>query len=503
MKPIKKIAIYVQASVLVCFVAGCDDFLTQTNPTDLTINNYFTKPEHVESTVNAIYADLRTVTDGGGLSGAAWLMLEMPTGLANTVALGAAGQKNPPILNLTNTPANEYMLIWWNSSYKAIANANVVIAKTPSVPMDPALAKRYLGVSKFLRAFNYYNLVRIFGEVPLVTEPVDVSSDQLFPERASIADVYKLIVEDLQAAEQSGLSFKDESGRVSLGAVKTLLASVYLTMAGYPLQAGADYYALARDKAAEVMSSGQFALFDSYEDLRKKATENSGEHIFMIQYDQSIINRMGFQEIFLPYNTGISQSGSEAGMLFPQQEFVASYEPGDKRVEEKQFYFTEYTLKADRTRTVQFAPHIYKWHDPVAVSQTGLSGLNWPLLRYAEVLFIYAEAENEASGPTQAAFDAVNEIRNRAELPDLSGLSQAELREAIWREKWHEMCWENKTWFDMVRLRKAYNPVTNLFEDFVGYKFVYGPTLSETELLFPIPLTEIGNNSHLSQNPGY
>jgi hypothetical protein len=395
------------------------------------------------------------------------------------------------------------MMTWWNSAYKGIANANVVIQKTPAVPMDEALAKKYLGASRFLRAFNYFNLVRIFGPVPLVTEPVDVSSEQLFPERAPVADVYDLIVEDLQYAETSGLPLRDETGRVSLGAVKTLLASVYLTMAGYPLQGGAEYYALARDKAAEVMNSGEFYLFDSYEDLRRKTTENMGEHIFMVQYDQSIISRMPFQQIFTPYNTGICQSGTEAGMLFPQIEFVQSYEPGDKRVEEKQFYFTEYTLKADRTRTTQFAPHIYKWHDPVAVSQTGLSGLNWPLLRYAEVLFIYAEAENEVSGPVQEAYDAVNEIRDRAELPALSGLSQSELREAIWRERWHELCWENKTWFDMVRLRKAYNPTTNLFEDFVGHKFVYGPTLTERELLFPMPLSEIGNNSKLSQNPGY
>jgi hypothetical protein len=119
------------------------------------------------------------------------------------------------------------------------------------------------------------------------------------------------------------------------------------------------------------------------------------------------------------------------------------------------------------------------------------------------VLFIYAEASNEASGPTQDAYDAINQIRERADLSDLSGLTQNEFREAIWKEKWHELCFENKTWFDMVRLRKAYNFTTGSFDDFVGHKFVYGPTLSEKDLLFPIPVSEIQNNKNLTQNLGY
>lgn len=129
--------------------------------------------------------------------------------------------------------------------------------------------------------------------------------------------------------------------------------------------------------------------------------------------------------------------------------------------------------------------------------------MNWPVIRYPEVLLIYAEAENEISGPNAEVLEAVNQIRRRANIPDLNGLSQQQLREAIWKEKWFELCFEGKIWYDMVRIRKAFNLSSRNFEDYVGHTFVYGPTLGEKELLFPIPAPEIRNNGNLSQNPGY
>jgi hypothetical protein len=185
-------------------------------------------------------------------------------------------------------------------------------------------------------------------------------------------------------------------------------------------------------------------------------------------------------------------------------EFVESYEPGDKRAQEKQFYYKTYTLSQDRNTTVDLGGYyIYKHFDTEAHLTTTSSSLNWPLIRYAEVLLTYAEAINEVSGPTPEAYEAVNKIRRRAELPELSGLTQEQFRKAVWRERWHELSFENKTWYDMVRLRKAFNVTTGEFEDFVGHTFSYGPTLQQRELLFPIPTAEIRNNDKLVQNPGY
>lgn len=106
-------------------------------------------------------------------------------------------------------------------------------------------------------------------------------------------------------------------------------------------------------------------------------------------------------------------------------------------------------------------------------------------------------------GPSATVLNAINLVRKRAELPALEGLSKDQLREAIWRERFYELSFENKTWYDMVRLRKAFNVSTKKFDAYVGHKFSYGPTLSEKELLFPIPTAEIRNNNKLKQNKGY
>lgn len=211
-----------------------------------------------------------------------------------------------------------------------------------------------------------------------------------------------------------------------------------------------------------------------------------------------------WQVSIVPYNRGISAYSSETGGIFAQESFVRSYEPNDKRTREKEFYYTKYTLRADRTKVLELGDYyIFKHFDELANLTTTSSGLNWPIFRFAEVLLIFAEASNEVSGPNSQAYEAVNAIRKRAELPDLAGLSKDELREAVWREKWFELSFENKTWFDMVRIRKAFNVTTRKFDEFVGHKFVYGPVLKERELLFPIPTAEIRNNTNLVQNPGY
>jgi hypothetical protein len=480
--------------------SACSDFLEETDKSNFTVDNYFTRPEHATSAVNSTYDNLKTTT-GGGFGGAPWMMLEFGTGLANT-ELGQA-QNSIFVRNLVNTSDNEYSRVYWVASYKGIGNANLVLAKVPGIAMDEVAKKKALGEARFLRAHYYYNLVRIFGKVPLITEPVELSSPALYPDQASEEQVYKLIVDDLVAAESAGLPFTDPSGRVSTGAIKSMLASVYLTMAGYPLQKGAEYFKKAADKANEVITANQYSLFTTYDDLHSPARKNIGENIFMVQFATNI-QPSGWQTSIIPYNQGISAYSDETGAIFANKEFVESYEKGDLRAQEKQFYYRSYTLSNDRNTVVDLGGYyIYKHFDTQAHLTTANSDLNWPLLRYAEVLLIYAEAANEVSGPTADVYEAVNKIRRRAKLPDLMGLTKEQLRESIWKERWYELSFENKTWFDMARLRKAFNVSTKGFENFVGHKFSYGPVLKERELLFPIPTAEIRNNSKLKQNTGY
>lgn len=479
---------------------GCSDFLEETDPSNITADSYFKTAEHAETAIYSIYSDLRSVR-GGSYGGSPWLMLEFATGLAES-DLGQADNSNI-IRNLTNTSDNAYGKTYWDSSYQGIANANLAIANIPDIAMDEGQKNKLLGEARFLRAYYYYNLVRIFGMVPLITDPIDLSSENLYATQETVENIYTLIVDDLTSAETSGLPFNDTSGRVTLGAVKSLLSSVYLTMAGNPLQKGAEYYQKAAEKAKEVIDSGAYNLFPEYADLHDPAKNNIGENVFMVQYE-AFVDPSDWQPLIIPYNMNISAYSAQTGAIYANQEFVNSYDEGDKRTAEKEFYYTTYTSKFDRDETIVLGGHfLYKHFDITANLETASSDLNWDLIRYAEVLLIYAEATNEVSGPTAETYAAVNGIRSRAELPELSGLSKEQFREAVWKEKWHELSYENVTWFDMVRLRKAFNVTTGSFDDFVGHEFVYGPKLTERELLFPIPTDELRNNENLVQNAGY
>ncbi|HRP31800.1 MAG TPA: RagB/SusD family nutrient uptake outer membrane protein [Agriterribacter sp.] len=480
-------------------VTGCSKFLDESDPSNFSTGSYFTKPEHAKSSVNSIYASMRDPMNSG-FGGGAWMMLEFATGLAGT-DLGQA-VNSYFVKDLTNTADNGYGLTIWTSYYRGIANANASIKYVPNIVMDENQKKRLLGEAYFLRAWYYFNLVQMFGNIPLVTEPVNLQSEQLRPTQAAPEEIYTLIVNDLQTAEQSGLAWKDETGRVSLGAVKSLLAKVYLTMAGFPLQKGLSHYTLASNKAKEVIESGQFKLFDDYTDFNNTAMKNKEENIFMIQYLSGTL-ASNWQVSIVPYNKNISKYSDETGGIYATTAFAQSFQPNDKRAKEKEFFYTTYTNQDNRNLEVELGGYfIYKYFDNDAHLNTASSGMNWPVLRYADVLLIFAEASNEVSGPDLEAYNAVNAIRTRAELTDLSGLTKDQFREAVWKERWYELCFENITWFDMVRLRKAFNVSTKQFDDYVGHKFSYGPTLTSRELLFPIPTSEVLNGK-LTQNAGY
>tara|TARA_R110002012_G_scaffold216372_4_gene387479 strand:- start:2489 stop:4003 length:1515 start_codon:yes stop_codon:yes gene_type:complete len=501
--PIKNKLQVLFVGTLLFLGTGCSDFLDEIDPSNITADSYYQTAEHAQTAVTAAYSNLKDIR-GGSYGGGPWLMAEFATGLADS-DLGQADNSNI-IRNLNNNSDNGYGLAHWRSNYEGIANANLAISKIPGIQMNEQLKQRFIGEAKFLRAHFYYQLVRLFGKVPLILEPVDLASEDLYPTQASEEEIYAQIVTDLTDAEGSELPAKDPAGKVTLGAVKTLLSSVYLTMAGYPLEKGATHYKLAADKAKEVIDNAGtygYSLFSSYDDLHDPAMKNIGENIFMVQY-KTLTAPSNWQPLIIPYNMNISAYSDQTGAIYANLDFIKSYEEGDKRVEEKQFYYTEYSLKTDRTKTVNLGGYfLYKHFDVQANLLSASADLNWSLYRYAELLFIYAEASNEVSGPTPLAYEGLNAIRNRAGLEPKSGLSQAEFREAVWREKWHEMSYESVTWFDMVRTRKGYNVKNGTFDEFVGHQFAYGPTLTARELLFPIPTSEVRNNSNLVQNPGY
>ena len=496
---------------MMVFGTGCKKFLEEQDPSNLSPDTYYTIPEHAEAALAAAYAQTRFIGSGAGIFVANFSMLEVVTGTAKT----ETGQ-NSDLNNLIGLQYNgDNLLIrnWWNGLYSVIAQTNLVLEKVPAIsPMDETRKAQILGEARFLRAWAYFYLVRLYGDVPLITAPQTATSENFLPARASSEEVYAVIVDDLKQGEAAGLPWQDASGRASRAAVKSLLSKVYLTMAGFPLNKGAEYYRLAATTAKDVIDNAGISLFPTYADLHSLAQENKGEHIFQIQYLASVAGNP-MQQLLLPNFKNVSAYSDEVGSTVPTSQFYNSYEPNDLRAKDREgFFYTSYYDGGNGALKNLNAPYIFKHFDVVANGTAGTAGttqsdLNWPQIRYADVLLVYAEAQNRADGsPNAQAYEALNSIRRRAQIPVLSGLNQTQFEEAVWRERWHELCYEGVTWFDMVRLRKVYNEATNGFDNFVGHKFPDNPTivLAEKHLLFPLPTAEMRNNPNLTpQNPGY
>jgi len=493
--------------------SSCSKFLEEEDPTNLTADTYFTLPGHADAAIAAAYAQTRFIGNGAGIFVQNWSLPEMLSGLAKTETGQNSDLNN--IIGLSYNGDNLLITQWWNGLYSIIAQTNLVLQKVPEInPMDETARKRILAQAQFLRAWSYFYLVRMWGDVPLIVQPVESFSDEnLLAPRASTASVYDQIVADLTAAESGGLPLTDNSGRASLGAVKSLLAKVYLTMAGFPLSKGATHYKLAADKANEVITSNAFSLFATYNELHTLSTENRSEHIFEIQYLGGVADNP-IQAALLPNFKGISSYGTEVGSNVPVPAFVNSYEAGDKRTIDRQgFYYTSYYTEGNGALKPLGNPYIFKHFDVVAngtsgVAGTNVSSLNLMNIRYADVLLVYAEAQNEVdAAPSATAVNALKLIRDRAGLATLGAgaYTKSTFRDAVLRERWYEMAFEGITWFDMLRLRRAFNVTTKSFEPLVGHKFPdNGAVIQEKHLLLPLPTNEMKNNPNLTpNNPGY
>ncbi|RZK96089.1 MAG: RagB/SusD family nutrient uptake outer membrane protein, partial [Hymenobacter sp.] len=351
---------------LLLAATGCKDFLVEDNRTNLTQTNYFTNATQAQSAVNGLYDRLRLLNDGPGYGESSWVALELMALHATT--LGQSFNNNQ-IINQTIDPANPYFSSVWNNAYNGIGLANLVLARVPAISMDETQKKALLGQAYFMRAFLYYHLVRLYGDVPLITTPIDATSPELYPTRTAQADVYNLIIADLQAAEQSGLPAVDRTGRISLGAVKALLSSVYLTTAGYPLQIKANYQKAA-DKAAELIDANQYPLFSSYASLHNTTDKNQGEFILQAQFLANVSNS-AISALVIPYFVGISKYNDEFGALIPTPGFYATHEAGDLRAQEQQFYFSKYpSIKTGQT--VNFGTQaLYKYFQVETALSTG------------------------------------------------------------------------------------------------------------------------------------
>ncbi|MEX2233056.1 MAG: RagB/SusD family nutrient uptake outer membrane protein [Cyclobacteriaceae bacterium] len=490
--------------------AGCSDFLKEEDPSNLTPESFYTTAKHADAAIAAAYADSRFIGGSAGIFSSNWQLLEAPTGTTTTETAQNSDLNN--LYSLTYDPNTGHIQNWWRGVYRVVANANLVLANVPKITMDEAHKNKVLGEARFLRAWAYFYAVRIWGDIPLILLPQNAASPDFYPIRAPQETVYNQIVEDLTIAENAGLTWTDKSGRVSQSAVISLLSKVYLTMAGFPLNKGASHYTLAAAKAKEVIdNAGTINLFATYGEVHDQRLKNTVEDIFSIQYNADVEGNP-MTNMFPNFKPVTYRGPSGTGSTIPTQQFYNSYEPGDLRtVDRLGWFYTTYFTNGNGASFALGAPYIFKHFNVIANGTSGVAGtardnLNVPIIRYAEVLLIYAEAQNEI-GLNQQAYDSFKRIRDRAQLTTaaIGTFTQATFREAVWRERWHELCFEGITWFDMVRLRKVYNQTTNGFDDFVGHVLLNSnQALQAKHLLFPLTRQEMVNNPNLTpQNPEY
>ena len=392
--------------------------------------------------------------------------------------------------------------------YLGVGAANQALASIPKIEapgLTDTVRNNMLAEVHALRALFYFYLVRLYGAVPMVTS-VPTTLDSINPARTDAKTIYdQIIIPDLLAAEQSSLPWQDVSGRVSMGAVKSILADVYLTYAGQAINGGAAAYAESAKRSLDVVQKGGYSLFPEYTDMIDPGNKNTKEFILQAQYSaaQSVNNPL--TPLLIPNFSGISKYSDEYGSVWPTPQFLASYPTGDKRVQEKQFYFTSYpAINGSGTKTFSH-PYVYKYFDKNAVTNTAKSDLNFTIYRLADVMLMYAEASNEAEGaPNSTAIDYVNQIRSRATLAPIGALGKDAFEKEVWLQRYFELAFENKMWFDMIRTRKVHNDVTGNWDDFVGHTTTMNATFTEKQLLMPIPKQESDVNPNvLPNNTGY
>jgi hypothetical protein len=407
---------------------------------------------------------------------------------------------NPDVRAMSTTtyvPANGRILKNWQQHYFGINKANIAIDEVSqmdaAVFAGPDLQLRLIREAKFIRGLLYFNLVRLFGDVPLALHnPSSVDVDQLRVPRTSKDSVYAQIISDLTDATQLPKSFSgSDVGRATSGAAYVLLAKVYLTRKDWQN---------ALTQLQHIFNDGyNYSLFPNFRDVFQKATKNGQEHIFSVQFGTNLGEPNSSQFLsssFTSFNTGtypidvISDSSLTKIFTSTDTRYAVS------------FYSSQVNPANGQTVIYNnpYTPYLNKFVDYSLnpLSTQGLSGVNFPVIRYADVLLLYAEVLNEINGaPTAEAYDAINQVRSRARIPDLTtGLSQDDFRDSVFLERRKEFIQEGQRWFDLVR-RGGNNLVDAL------HVIAEKSAASAKDTLFPIPLTEIQLDPLLTQNPGW
>lgn len=475
-------------SLLIAFmISSCsEEFLDLKPISSATSDNFYRTADDIKNAVNGAYAGLQS----GGITGNSYIYGDIASDNTVAVASGSVTDQDEFDRFYIKT-TNPYILGTWNDSYTVIARFNTILDKIDAVTMDGALKARYVAEVKFLRALVYFNLVRTFGDVPLVLKSIINSDEGYSYSRNPKTEVYTQIEKDLSEAETvlPAAYTGADIGRATKGAAKALFGKVYLTE---------KKYAPAVAKLKEVIDLGVYTLLPNYADVFRVANKNNKESVFDVQYKSGGSGEGNpWPNSFAPQNSGnaVIAFGGD-GNNQPTNDLISAYEPGDLRKDAS--LAVSYVNAAGQVIPDKF---VKKYFDvPVAKND---NGNNIPVIRYADVLLMYAESLNEVSFQANGdAFTYLNMIRTRAGLAKKTATeitSQASFRLAMEQERRVEFAFEGQRWFDLVRTGRAVE-VLNSKKDQIR---IVTP-LTENNLVFPIPQSQIDiNKEKIRQNTGY
>lgn len=447
--------ILIVSLVLVLAGTACQKQLDLTPISAIGADDFYQNTDEVQSGLVGCYDGLQTSIQ------TQYMLTEMRSDNTTTV-LGEGEFKLIDFFQ--ETPDNSVTTLYWQNCYNTIFRANNVMAQL-GVVTNESTANQIKGEALFIRALNYFNLVRLFGNIPLVTTVVLADDNEAFA-NVPASEVYSQIISDLQEAASLLPATDDEDNfsRATSSAANGLLAKVYITLGQYsnalPL--------------LQSLTTAGFQLMPTYPEVFNP--EVNPEIIFSIRF------KSGSNNEGQVYSSEFTKTGIYSGLNNPTNKNIESYTAAD-------------SVRFNFNITSDLLCGKYLSSDP-----RGDAGNDWPVLRYADILLLLGETINQLEGPTAAALEPLNQVRERA---GIAPYTTAELStkeayaNAVAEERVHELGFENHRWFDLLRTGQALKVMNE-------QGAVLGFTVAEYQLLFPIPQREIDvSGGYLVQNPGY
>ena len=442
----------------------------------------------------------------------------------------------PLITDMDKYLQTRQLIRYGGGCFLSVARANTVIDNAHLVLKDPGDANIYVAEARFLRAYAYFNLVRLYGGVPIINREIRSLEDDdlIYAARATTEETYDFIVEDIKYAEAT-LPDKWEGGdigRISSGTAKAMLGKVYLAMAGAPLNK-TEYFDLAASKLQEVVGATNevkynFGLMDNFKDIFSLSNERNKEIILSFGYFVNAVNTNGSIFPFFLFPRGLTSTAEQTSYGLSYDLFEL-FDQGDTRRDvtlvERYLYTAPFQNEFDYGDSIIFDPVNKKYRNKrngiAWGSQTAPNGIAYgkfardprPVgggnnsystdmveLRFSDVLLCLAEALIE-SGHSGDAMQYIDRVRIRAGVEAYGSLSEADARTAVRKERKLELVGECTTVFDIRRWNvlqeeMAATSVTNIVENTIA---AYDPKFN----LYPIPQSQLDANVNLVQNSGW